>query len=282
MSAQPALKPSLLPPPALADPVEALLDPAWRPGARDADHRILLLARDDPWITACCCRVEGCDYQPRLRSAQPCEARHRMWLQSGEPGVQSRAGHVQAGPQRLCAAGRGVSSCQRPAASGGLCHGHAGQLRTGPWTRARLEREGEPHAAPEPCQIPHCPRRSRGRRQHGLTLCTHHASRAACYCQAHPGTDLSWRASAVAPVRAGALAFAGVTERGQHEILFGLRQARRHDRPVPGSHVRAVIEWIRDARKLPASAGRRPSARHRGPGLAGMDPAAPALAADLR
>ena len=250
MSRSPALRLAAASPSALCDPVDplaGLLDPAWRPGAWEAVHRILLVPRDDPWITAYCCLASDCDYQPRHRREQLCEAHHRLWCQAGEPEVRAWAREVQGEPERLCAAGRGVSSCQLPAASGDLCHRHAEQLRTGLWTKERLEHQGTPHPAPGPCQIPHCRFRSRGRRQHGLVLCKHHASRAEYYLRTHPqAADLSWRARAVAPMRVGVLAFAGVSGRVQDEILFGLQQAQRHGRPLPGSDVRAVLEWMRD------------------------------------
>jgi integrase len=241
----PAASPSALP--GHLDPLVALLDPAWRPGSWDAAHRILLVPRDDPWITACCCLASNCDYQPRHFREQLCEAHYRLWRQAGEPEVRAWAREVRGEPERLCAVGRGVSSCQLPASSGDLCHRHAEQLRTGPWTKERLEREGTPHPAPGPCQIPHCRFRSRGRRQHGLALCKHHANRADYYLRAHPEAGLAWWARAVAPMRVGVLAFAGISERAQNEILFGLQQAQRHDRSLPGSDVRAVLEWMRDS-----------------------------------
>ena len=250
MSSSPALSIAAAPPSAspsgTAGPLAGLLDPAWRPGAWDDEHRILLVPRDDPWITAFCCLAGDCDYHPRHFREQLCEAHHRLWCQAGEPEVRAWAREVRDEPGRLCAVGRGASSCQLPAASGGLCHRHAEQLRTGPWTRQRLELEGAPHPAPGPCQIPHCRFRSRGRRQHGLVLCKHHANRAEYYLRTRPQADLSWWARAVAPMRVGVLAFAGVSERVQDEILFGLQQAQRHDRSLPGSDARAVIEWMRD------------------------------------
>lgn len=224
-----------------------LLDPEWRPGAWDEEHRILLIPRDDPWITAFCCLAAGCDYQPRHFRHQLCEAHHRLWCQAGEPEVRAWARDVRDEPERLCAVGRGANSCQHPASSGDLCHRHAEQLRTGPWTRQRLEREGTPHPAPGPCQIPHCRFRSLGRRQHGLVLCRHHAGRAGYYLRTRPQADLSWWARAVAPMRVGVLAFAGVSKRVQDEILFGLQQAQRHDRSLPASAPRAVIERMRDS-----------------------------------
>lgn len=232
--------------PAAAGSPAGLLDPAWRPGAWDDENRILLVPRDDPWITAFCCLAADCDYQPRHFREQLCEGHRRLWLQAGEPEVREWAREVRDEPERLCSVGRGVNSCQHPASSGGLCHRHAEQLRTGPWTRQRLELEGTPHPAPDPCQIPHCRFRSRGRRQHGLVLCKHHANRAEYYLRTRPQADLAWWARAVAPMRVGVLAFAGVSERAQDEILFGLQQAQRHDRSLPGSAARAVIEWMRD------------------------------------
>jgi integrase len=249
MSRSPALRAAVSSPSALSDPPDplvGLLDPAWRPGAWDGVHRILLVPRADPWITAYCCLASDCDYQPRPRREQLCEAHHRLWCQAGEPEVRAWAREVRCEPERLCAVGRGASSCQLPAASGDLCHRHAEQLRTGPWTKGRLEREGKPHPAPGPCQVPHCRFVSRGRRQHGLVLCRHHANRADYYLRTHPGADLLWWVRAVAPMRVGVLAFGGVSERAQNEILFGLQQAQRHDRSLPGSHPRAVIEWMRD------------------------------------
>lgn len=250
MSGATALRIPAASPSALSDhagPLVALLDPAWRPGSWDAVHRILLVPRDDPWITACCCQASDCDYQPRHFREQLREAHYRLWRQAGEPEVRAWAREVRGEPERLCAAGRGVNSCQLPASSGDLRHRHAEQLRTGPWTKERLEREGTPHPAPGPCQVPYCRFRSRGRRQHGLALCKHHASRADHCLRAHPEADLAWWARAVAPMRVGVLAFAGISERAQNEILFGLRQAQRHDRSLPGSDVRAVLERMRDS-----------------------------------
>jgi len=57
---------------------------------------------------------------------------------------------------------------------------------------------------------------------------------------------MPWWATAVAPMRVGALAFGGLTTRGQHEILFGLQQAHRYERSIRGVDVRSVIEWMRD------------------------------------
>ncbi len=246
MSGSPALSIAAAPSSASPSLLAGLLDPAWRPGAWDDEHRILLVPRDDPWITALCCLAADCDYQPRHFREQLCEAHHRLWCQAGEPEVQAWAREVRDEPERLCSVGRGASSCQHPATSGDLCHRHAEQLRTGPWTRQRLELEGVPHPAPGPCQIPYCRFRSRGRRQHGLVLCKHHAGRAEYYLRTRPKADLSWWARAVAPMRVGVLAFAGVSERVQDEILFGLQQAQRHDRSLPGSDARMVIEWMRD------------------------------------
>lgn len=232
--------------PGPAGRLTGLLDAAWRPGAWDEAHHILLVPRDDPWITALCCLASGCDYQPRHFREQLCEARYRLWRQAGEPEMRAWAREVRDEPERLCSVGRGANSCQHPATSGDLCHRHAEQLRAGPWTRQRLELEGTPRPAPGPCQIPYCRFRSRGRRQHGLVLCKHHANRAGYYLRARPQGDLSWWARAVAPMRVGVLAFAGVSERARDEILFGLQQAQRHDRSLPGSDVQAVIEWMRD------------------------------------
>lgn len=247
MSQPLALQPSLRPAPPGRDPVEALLDPQWRLGAWDADHRILLLARDDSWITSYCCRVDGCDYQPHNRASRLCQAHYQAWQEAGTPEVTKWAETAEAEPQRLCAVGRGVNSCQRPAESAGLCRSHAGMLRSGPWTRERLERDGTPHAAPGACHIPHCPRRYRGERWHGLTMCTHHSNRAAHYRKLRPGADMAWWMAAVAPMRVGALAFGGLTERAQCEIFFGLQQAQRYERTLAGADVRAVIEWLRDS-----------------------------------
>lgn len=222
-------------PPGADGPLAGLLDPAWRPGAWDGQHRILLVPLDDPWITALCCLAGGCDYQPRHFREQLCEAHYRLWCQAGGPEVRAWAREVRDEPERLCSVGRGANSCQHPATSGGLCHRHAEQLRTGPWTRQRLEAEGTPHPAPGPCQVPHCRFRSRGRRQNGLVLCKHHAGRAEYYLRTRPQADLSWWALAVAPMRPGVLAFAGVSERVQGEILFGLQQSQRHDRSLRGS-----------------------------------------------
>jgi integrase len=249
MSSSPALGIATAPSSASPGPagrLTDLLDPAWRPGAWDEAQQILLVPRGDPWITAFCCLAGDCDYQPRHFREQLCEAHYRLWHQAGEPEMRAWAREVRDEPERLCAVGRGANSCQHPATSGDLCHRHAEQLRTGPWTRQRLELEGTPHPAPGPCQIPHCRFRSRGRSRHGLVLCKHHANRAEYYLRTHPQDDLSWWARAVAPMRVGVLAFAGVSERARDEILFGLQQAQRHDRSLPGSDVRAVIEWMRD------------------------------------
>ena len=78
-------------------------------------------------------------------------------------------------------------------------------------------------------------------------LCRHHGDKALHYSRTHPDADVPLWAIAVAPMRVGAFAFAGLTERAQNEILFGLQQAQRHDRSVKGSTVRALIEWMRDA-----------------------------------
>ncbi|MGD0561226.1 MAG: hypothetical protein ABSA93_40415 [Streptosporangiaceae bacterium] len=65
MSRSPALRAAVASPSALSDPPDplvGLLDPAWRPGAWDGVHRILLVPRADPWITAYCCLASDCDY----------------------------------------------------------------------------------------------------------------------------------------------------------------------------------------------------------------------------
>ena len=54
--------------------------------------------------------------------------------------------------------------------------------------------------------------------------------------------------TAVAPMRAGILLFAGLTERAQNEILFGLQQAQQHERSIHAADVRSIIEWMRDER----------------------------------
>jgi len=229
------------------DPVAALLDSGWRAGGWDAINRVLLLDRDDPWITFYCCVANGCDYQPRQHKTQLCEAHDRMWRADGEPAdVRAWAGQLPISPpERLCAVGRGVNSCQRPAIHGDLCKNHAEQLRTGPWTKDRLLNEGKPFPTPPPCRIPHCPRRSCQSR--GRTMCRHHGDKALRYSRTHPETDMHFWETAIAPMRVGAFAFGGLTERAQNEILFGLQQAQRHERSVPGSSVRALIEWMRDA-----------------------------------
>lgn len=231
-----------------SDPVAALLDSSWRADRWDPEHRILLFDRDDPWITSYCCIANGCDYQPRKHRTRLCQAHLRMWCADGEPpDVSAWARQLPAEPpERLCTVGRGVNSCQRPATHGGLCHNHAEQLRTGPWTKERLLSDGKPYDTPPPCQIPHCPRRSQARRSRGWMLCRHHGDKALHYSRAHPDADLSLWAVAVAPMRVGAFAFAGLTERAQNEILFGLQQAQRHERSIKGSTVRGLIEWMRD------------------------------------
>ncbi|MEU6657311.1 tyrosine-type recombinase/integrase [Streptomyces sp. NPDC046900] len=240
--------PQLLPPVPRrgVDPVTSLLDPDWRPGAWDAEHQILLLDRDDPWIISFCCRANGCDYQPRNRGTQLCQAHQRAWEQDGRPELKPWSRQVRAEVERLCRVGRGVNRCQRPAEADGLCHNHAEQLRVGPWTRERLEQEADPLPEPAPCSIAHCPRRSRGHRWRGLGLCGHHVNRAAYYFKSRPTAALEWWTAAVAPMRSGALAFAGLSERAQNEVLFGLQQAQRHERTLGVGGVRAVIEWLRD------------------------------------
>jgi integrase len=47
-------------------------------------------------------------------------------------------------------------------------------------------------------------------------------------------------------MRVGVLVFAGLSERAQNEILFGLQQAQRHERSIREADVRAIVEWMRD------------------------------------
>jgi integrase len=226
-----------------------LLDATWRPGAWDAEDRVLLFTRDDPWILSFCCRVSGCDYQPRNKhKAKLCEGHHRLWQEAGKPDVAVWVSTVKSDPvQRLCAVGRGVNSCQRVAAIDGLCDNHARQLRTGPLTKGRLIEEGKPYAAPPPCSVAHCPRRAHSWRWRDLTLCRPHIDKATRYSSSHPDAAMSWWATAVAPMRVGVFAFSGLTERAQNEILFGLQQSQLHERSIHAYDVRAIIEWMRDA-----------------------------------
>jgi integrase len=79
-----------------------------------------------------------------------------------------------------------------------------------------------------------------------MTLCSHHIGKASRYQQKHPDADMTSWVTAVAPMRAGILVFAGLTERAQNEILFGLQQAQYHERSISAADVRSIIEWMRD------------------------------------
>jgi integrase len=79
-----------------------------------------------------------------------------------------------------------------------------------------------------------------------MTLCNHHIGKASRYREKHPGADMTVWATTVAPMCAGVLVFAGLAERAQNEILFGLQQAQQYERSIRAADVRSVIEWMRD------------------------------------